>query len=456
MKKNKLNNSINSFINSIQNIRWFIITMFIYFVIQVLLNPDILHVAYLHAEDGKVFLNDFVLNGFKSFFMTQGGYFCTVSRLFAAISYILGYITNSAIVMVNTLNVVSIIFVSLALSYFSSDEFNELIPSRLYRLIICISIICLGSNFYALLYNGVGIHWWCGLIVVFASINLLNLKTPSIKYLPLILISIISSASTMVLGFAIFYYIIRKVDFKNIKKSINKIAIKEKVTILLLVFFLVIQAYAILFMGSAVSDSVEKISYSKLIFYTLAETFQSSNFILGTTFYSSISASNISLNIGVLLWVIMLFVLLKNDKIKYGLLIFVQIFATYFMISYKNPDIISQYIYFTKTRCVIFYNFLPAISTLLLFLICIYDYVKKERKYLYLLLFSILAFSFVFIDNKDTIDLIDNQDLIKINKKVDFKSKKITKIGITPYNSWYVYIPVEEGYCNEIECTDKK
>ena len=162
--------------------------MFLMFVIclvtMTFLNINIIKRPYLFAEDGKIFLNQYMEFGFSSLFKTYGGYFNLMSRLFAVISVSLAKIFNSVYVLANSQKTLSMLFSAFVCCYFVSDTFEEIIKSRKIRMLIAFIGLILISNFSWLLYNGVSIHWWCGVLLFLVSLNILNNKLPSYKIMP--------------------------------------------------------------------------------------------------------------------------------------------------------------------------------------------------------------------------------------------------------------------------------
>ncbi len=444
-KKLKINNNL-------YNIFLFILFM----VTIIMLHPEILKVAYLHAEDGTVFVNDYLKYGLKSFVMTQGGYFCTVSRIFALISVIIGKMFNSITIVANTINILSIIYIASIFTYFCSNEFDNLIKSRYYRILISIIVIILGSNFYGMLYNGVGIHWWSGVLIFIVCLNLLNGKLPSLKMLPLILTSIVSSASTMILAFSMLYYLINRIDIKNIKKSIKLISKKDMFIYISMGLFLIIQAYGILFKGSSTSNSSLDLNHLlKLIYYSGLEMFQSILFILGVDFYKQIVSLGLGFHISAMMWLIIYFILHKEKKSQYFYVIALSIFFTYFMIYFKNNDVIGQFNWLSHDDVASFYNMLPAVMGVFIVMITLYYHFKNIKLFINPILFMFICLALIYSKNIDKIDTNENVNLTNIEPYVDFSSDKYATVSITPYSIWYVYVPVKKSYCKENLCVKK-
>ena len=158
-----------------------------------------------------------------------------MSRVFAMIATLCASKTNSVIVLANITECLSIAFAAFVAAYFTSDSFNGIVKTRFKRFLISLLVIIFMSNFAWLLYNGVAIHWWCGLLVFLVSLNLLNKKTPSFLTLPFILISIISSPSSLVIAFAMIYYVIKRIDVKHpIKTIFSNIEKKNLIKLLLM------------------------------------------------------------------------------------------------------------------------------------------------------------------------------------------------------------------------------
>ena len=299
-KQGKIN--IKHLINS--NYFWLIVMFLINFGIMIAFNPKILSSYYLFAEDGEVFINGYLNKGLSSLFITYGGYFNFLSRIFAAISVTFARIFNSVAVLTMSQKLLSMIFSSFVCTYFVSDSFKSIIKSRTKRIAISLVSLVLISNFAWLFYNGVSIHWWCGILIFLISLNILNGELPSYKILPILLISILSSPSGLIIAFALGYYLFKKIDFKkSLKHNFEKYNKSEIIKILLLILALAVQSYAILFLtdvNTIVKPQLTIDRIENLLYYSYLLSISSINFLFGSLGYLNLANAGISTIFGIL------------------------------------------------------------------------------------------------------------------------------------------------------------
>lgn len=458
----KKNNKKEKFLNKIKKIAksnsfWILSTFLIYIFVIVALNPKILEVPYLFAEDGTIFISQFMKSGLESFTLTYGGYYNTLSRIFAMIATFFASKTNSVIVLANVTEWLSIAFAAFVAAYFTSDSFNGIVKTRFKRFLISLLVIIFMSNFAWLLYTGVSIHWWCGLLIFLVSLNLLNKKTPSFLVLPFILISIISSPSSMIIAFAMIYYVIKQIDIKlPIKTLFSNIEKKDLIKLLLMGIFILIQAYAILFVTDVDTLVKPDLSLSRmidLIYYTFSLFLSSINFIFGTDVF--LALANVRLNnfTGAILWLLVIYLSSKTKVSKYCWLTILNIIFLYFMINFKRVDFIAYYNDIMGPSYQVWYHSLPAIFTFILIMIMFVKYSNLSKSFKYVEICFIVIFSIFTIHNINHPEFETANKLKEINQYVDYSNDKYIKVHISPnFLEWYVPVPVSDEYCEENVC----
>lgn len=433
--------------------------MFLMFVIclvtMTFLNINIIKRPYLFAEDGKIFLNQYMEFGFSSLFKTYGGYFNLMSRLFAVISVSLAKIFNSVYVLANSQKTLSMLFSAFVCCYFVSDTFEEIIKSRKVRMIIAFIGLILISNFSWLLYNGVSIHWWCGVLLFLVSLNILNNKLPSYKIMPILVICILSSPSGLIIAFSLLYYIIKKISwshpFKNLLINYSK---DEMIKIAILVISLAIQSYAILFITDV--DTISSFSmtlsrFKSLLYYSYLLTVSSINFIFGTNTYLSLSNVSLSTIVGLGLWLLVIYSADRHNKVKYVFFCLGSIFFLYFMINFKKEDFIGYYHEMISTSYQVWYHSLPAFIAFYAVAISLYKENKLQINYFYYSICFIVLVSLWHTVNHPEYET--TLELANMANYVDYKSNKYAYVHISPdFLDWYVTIPVSEDYCEVNSC----
>ncbi len=431
---------------------------FIFFTILLIaINPKIIKVPYIFGEDGWVFTIEYMKYGLKSFAMTYGGYFDTLSRIFAMIAVSLAKLTNSAVVLANTIKWLSIFFSAFVVTYFTSNNFEKFIKSRFKRIIVSSLTIMLISNFSWLLYNGVAIHWWCGLLIFYVSLNLLQDKMPSYAILPIILISIISTASSMILGFALMYYVFKKVDFKKPLNTIKNIGKTNLIKLILMGLFLLFQAYAILFITDVTTLVKVDLSLTRLVsitYHSILLLISSINLIFGTETFLTLNSLGLNLLVGSILWMAVIYLATKTKTLKYCLLIIIDIVFLYFMIMFKRTEFIAYYQEITSGYSYqVWYHALPAIFIFLTIMFSFNQIKNISSSYKSLEICFLCITAMFFIQNINHPELETSQKISEIEPFVDFNNNQYASVQISPdFQKVYTEIPVSKSYCQEHEC----
>ena len=434
------------------------LTFVFFIIILIALNPAILKAPYLFMEDGWVFIKEYYKYGLGSFKLTYGGYFDTLSRIFAMIAVSLAKLTNSAVVLANTIKWLSIFFSAFVVTYFTSNNFEKFIKSRFKRIIVSSLTIMLISNFSWLLYNGVAIHWWCGLLIFYVSLNLLQDKMPSYVMLPIILISIISTASSMILGFALMYYVFKKIDFKKPLNTIKNIGKNSLIKLILMGLFLLFQAYAILFITDV--ETLIKIDLSfnhllEVIKYSLLLLISSINFVFGTDTFLALNSSKLNILAGSILWITVICLAIKTKTLKYCLLVILDIFLLYFMINFKKVEFIEFYNEIMSYAYQTWYHSLPASFVFIGITIILFHLGLKSNAFKSIEITFLIFAAFFFIRNINHPELETSQKILEIEPFVDFNNNIYAHVPISPpHLNVSVTIPVSEDYCLENTCYD--
>ncbi len=461
----KISKKIKS--SKILNNNWFllIIIFFLFICLLVILNPEIIKAPYMFLEDGSIFTKQYMEYGFGSFKLTYGGYFDTLSRIFAFIAVNFAKLTNSAVVLANTFKWLSILFSAFVATYFTSSSFENIIKSRGKRVIISALVIILISNFAWLLYNGVAIHWWCGLLIFLVSLNLLHDKMPSYVILPLVLISIISSASSLILGFALMYYILEKIGFIKYLRGGGCIKLKNfgkhnLIKLILMGLFLLIQAYAILFITDV--ETLVKIDLSlghliSVAYYSLLLLISSINMVFGTDTFSALCVAKLNIFTGSILWLIIIGMFYKTKNLKTCILVILDIFILYFMMNFKRVDFIAYFLEITSgISYQIWYHVLPATFVFLGIAISLSNISLVNQTFKSIEIGFLIFALFFFVRNINHPEFETSQKIFEIEPYVDYKNKKYANIQISPpHMNVTVPIPVSNDYCQNHECFDE-
>lgn len=453
-------NKLKKFLDS-HEFLWFILTFVLFAVFYTIFNFGILKTSYLHAEDGGRFLNEYFKYGLKSFLIPNGGYLCTISRIFIVISVQLASIFNNVNLIGNGIEVCSILFTSIIFSYFSSKEFENIIPSRFLRIIISLFSISFFCDYVGAACNGVGIHWLCGFLSFIVGINLLNDKLPSKWIIPMLFICILSSVSSLIIAFGIIYCIFNKLKSQpkvNIFKRFSK---KEYFLFISILLLALVQIYFIMFGTSVVSESDSNMGIIGLL-KTIKNSgkFTLAAFVLpfGVDLVNKLFAIGLLKYVEFALLIVVTYISIKNAKQKYLCYALLSIFTLSFMVFYKHCGSSSSEYYVTLIKDqYTFYKIMPNLIMLILYGILI-DKIKVEPKY-YVIVFVIICFIIANnYKNKDPfMDLSRNQYIDKISKYVDFSSSKYVSVPCEPYNwNWEIYLPVNDKYCEAKKCVERK
>lgn len=433
---------------------WNIFCFVICIIVVILTNKSIIYSSFLEAEDGPIFIDQAIKYGFQTFLFPYGGYFCTLSRIFAIIAVFFGKNFNSAILMTNVMKYLSIFFAAFVASYFSRNEFSTVIKSKYIRLLFSIVVILVMSDFAWMLYNSVSIHWWCGLLLFFVSLNLIHKKVSSIKMLPIIFISLISTPSALPCFFAIIYYVInydkkRKLRFKKLNNN-------EKVIIFSMVFAIALECVSIIFLGKTSTISSPSFSIHDIVsilYRTLLLTTSSINFVFGTNIFLQLNNSGLSYLVGVFMWLFAFYCGSKKGKKEVVIYAFISILFLYFMILYKKPNYSEYYKELIGISYQVWYNSLPAIIAVFTFYYCLYNFCFKNNLLLEIFTIFLICFAVMYVKDIDKIDFSLCNQIDNVESSVDFSSKVYAKIHISPsFSNWYIYIPVKESYCINNDC----
>ena len=439
-------------LKKISNNKWMAITFFCCLILCLLLDYQAIFKPYIYAEDGSIFINQAYKYGVSSLFITYGGYLVFISRIIALLGLLFGKIFNSFLTTVFVMKWLSIAFAVFVANYFNSDDFDWLISDRKIRLLISLILIAFLMNFDHMYFCSLSLHWWCGLFIFLISINIVNNKLPKTYLIPFIIIAILSLPSVLPIGFALLYYIIKNLKgiFSNIKLSFKN---GNLIKIILIGLCLLLESYSILFMTDIETMAKSSFTLNKVYLGMISSMkllISSFNFIFGADGYAKLSNVSINLIFGAIIWFILLFIYMKNNKTKFFAFGNLYIWFLYFMILYKydNPSAYENAL--LSSGHTAFYNAIPAAIAVLMISFALYMIFSKGKytRYLVTFLIAVLILSFTNIQKTD---FSYSKYLEDVEKYVDFNSNKYIAVTISPdRGKWKVNVPVKEDYYNKV------
>lgn len=120
----------------------------------------------LWAEDGFLFLHDAVMQGPSSFLQSYAGYFHTIPRIIAYLTFLIFPVVSYPYIIMITCTCIY----AYVISRFAGDEFSGLISSPLIRFFISVSL-CLVPGLYEVLGNLANLHWILFLYLCLVSVR---------------------------------------------------------------------------------------------------------------------------------------------------------------------------------------------------------------------------------------------------------------------------------------------
>lgn len=440
-KLKKLFNRINLAVEEMSNRRWLMVSFIILLVFMMGVSVPMIYEPWIMVEDGNIFLNQQFSNGIGAFFNFYGGYCNFVSRLSALLAAHLGKFTNSIIVTVMAIKWITVFYEVFAINYFNDNCFRWLAKSRLLRLFYAIILMYMMGNFQFLFYNTTSVHWFCGLLCFLVGINLFKGKLPKGYILPFLLTGILSSPSTLALGFALVYYFVKKIDFKSlIVGTFKNIGGINFVKMFLIAVCLLLQILAIL-SGDGTGNFAGS-SLLRCLYQVILLTLQVPIYFLGVEVALKFGDIYFSTALGIVLLLLLAVVFYRSKRLYlfiYGLL---TIFCLYFMILFKNSsDDYYLYLYNSKYW---FYHALPGTIVVFFELLSI-EYLFKLRKWRYRKLLYFVIFVFV-CQHLYSYSYEYTNLLWDIEDKVDFESKEYVTVPIFPdAGKWHLKVPVDKN-----------
>ncbi len=443
MKISEKVSKINKYIEDIKEWQWLLITFFICLIFMVLVSVEIIWLPFIHAEDGPVFLKEALEEGRYSLFNIFSGYLGILPRIFAITAIHFGRKYNSMIVVTFIMKTFSTLFSVIAVNYFNSKTFKNIINSRILRLMMSLLLMYVMANHLFILYNSVMTHWWGALLVMYIGFNFLEKKLPPIYIIPFLILSILSSPTTLIIILPTAYYVFCRLKGKKIKDI--KIKNKSEVVIVMLITITVIMhVFVILFMGKKIISSSANVS-SITINYIILTLYKTIKYMIQCIPYiitfGKLTVENIRIVLGVILFAILGWRYYKNKNLKMFIWGVFGIFAIYFMKILRYQEKFSL-------PSITFYDAVPSTMGVLLLMKWIYDDLQKVIKnkrifeVIMFIILSILTFAYYKTTYKN--DFTNCKEIYKIESKVDFKSKKIKKIKIPGLGNWKAYVPVKK------------
>jgi hypothetical protein len=189
------------------------------------------------------------------------------------------------------------------------------------------------------------------------------------------------------------------------------------------------------------SPDVSSSNIFAVLFQTLRILLTTPLFIFGFNITKQIYSFGINVYLGVLCLLIIIVTGVKTKNTKLLLWSLFNIFVLYFMIEYKQPNIVEFTNNYLNSN--IFYNTLPAFIMVIFIIKCVIDSFKKywfPAKVVICILSVVLFNSFINTIDKPDYKFSDN--VWEIEKCVNFHGDKIVNVGIHPYAPWSVKVPV--------------
>jgi hypothetical protein len=147
--------------------------------------------ARLWAEDGPIFIGEFVNQGFGSFFNQYAGYFHTIPRIFGAAAVAFPVELWPQIITLLSLTTAAATF-----AIFVSDDFRDYVDKKIVRFFLCLTL-CLSPGLSEILSNLANLHW-----IIFLAATLLILKKAPLRLTfeaPLLFLFFVSAGECLVL-----------------------------------------------------------------------------------------------------------------------------------------------------------------------------------------------------------------------------------------------------------------
>ncbi len=427
---------------------WFLILFGLYFVFQFVLFPRIISTHYIYAEDGGIFIDGFQRSGAASFFEPFGGYIVLISRLFAAISVGVARVFNNFKLSFDALEVLSSLFIAFVFAYFASDRFKFLIKKRSRRMIVGFLALIMLSCFQGMLFCSVGIHWICGLLMFLVNLELMNDQLPPIRMYPFVVLCVLSSPSSLILGLGIAYYLIKKIFIeKNWRIMLNARTISFLV---ISIVTLAIQAFVILCVkqageGTEMEFTARRILNTSSAAYDL--TVGSGLFIFTRSVFAAAFSNGIGPIVGGILWIIVIYLAKKKKMLRFALIALVSIFFVYFMTFFKRST--TEYEVLTSGWIHIFYNALPAVISIIIIPAVLLQYAKKKHLIIEVAILIAIIPHMITERWRPDYDGLNMVVLKQMNDHLDFNSDTFVPFIYGPHSYDVVHIPINTEYCHE-------
>lgn len=440
---------------------WFIMIFLLFITLQFVLYPEMAKIHYVYAEDGGIFLDGYQKSGMSSIFEPFGGYIVLISRGFAAVSIWVGRFLNNFKYALDTMEMLNVLFVAFVLAYFVSDRFKFLIKKRSHRLIVGIMMLLIMSGFFGMLFDSVCVHWWCGLLMFFVTLELMNDTLPPIWMYPFIILCILSSPSSLVIGIGLAYYLIKKIF---VTKKWRELLNVHSISFLLITIVpLAIQSFTILFGTNMGGGADESISVSRLVNTSSAAydlTVSSSLIMFTLSVFKALFANKIAAIVGGLLWVVILYLAKKKNVLRYALMALGCIFFLYFLVFFKRVDVglVETYEWITAASVDNYYNAVPAVISMMTFAAVLYQYYSRKHLIIEASVLILLMPHFVVERWRPRYDELDMVKLNEINRELDVKSNIYTRFEYGPHDYDVFHIPVNSDYCSDgyVHCESLK
>ena len=196
------------------------IQYFIVVFILVMRQWNIVRKPYLWAEDGNIFINRAINDGFSAFITPYAGYFHFIPQFLTSIFYTFCKIINNVIFLPHMMWGSSVLIAASVVFYFTSERFSWVLKKRRDRLIVCCLIVLLSINEISDLHGTLtNIQWWFGFFFFMISLNMFyKRELPSIVSVIFLILCGFSTATI----FPLFIMFMVMIAFKILKYKLYK------------------------------------------------------------------------------------------------------------------------------------------------------------------------------------------------------------------------------------------
>ncbi|KLI17120.1 hypothetical protein SU46_08795, partial [Brachyspira hyodysenteriae] len=400
-------------------------------------NISLIHNTQLWAEDGRIFLQQYIDIGINSLFIEYAGYYHLLPRILTIISFNLSKILTNTITLTPLfMNLFAIIIGICLISYIFLSKECKYISN--YNLRVLLSFLIISIPFSPeIFFNLTNLHWILSYFMFLTAISILyNNKLPNYFISISIFIFSLSSVYGIFISLSVFIYLLSNLlKEKNILTYIKKINIHNILKIFILNIGVVIQLYNILFSGRVNSEKSDLILNILYMIYAVSHKI----FILNDMI-------NIYCTIIIILLFLLLIVLIPLiiNLYKNKIYLYIIMFMFLSILVYCSGQTIeTTTIILNSVKSGGRYVFVTG-TIMLTFIIYAYDniIIINKSKFIFLYKVIILLISINFLLNINNINILTDMGWNKLSKYYNPNSTNIIEIPINP-NGWIIKIPGE-------------